>query len=267
MNTEQVRSLLLKLEPKVKPFTLVFSGKKSKKVHGLYKPDSAEIIIHNRNFSTEDGIIYTAIHEFAHHIHFTSSAVPVSQRSHTTVFWSILHNLLDKAEKGGLYKNLFRTEKDFLDLTEKIRKSFLSPNGHLMKELGSVLLKAEELCRRHRVSFDDYTDRELGLHRSVARTIMKLTSMDLDPEIGYENMKIVSGIKDPHKVQEAQEAFRQGKSPDRVKMDFRTEEKEDQSEITILLAEKKRLNDTMERIKKRLKDIEDRIKKSGSGKS
>ena len=67
MNQDQLADKLRTLAD-VPPFTLVFSGKKSKKVDGLYKPAEREILIHNKNMSGDSDLIYTAIHEFAHHI-------------------------------------------------------------------------------------------------------------------------------------------------------------------------------------------------------
>jgi hypothetical protein len=55
-------------------YVVIFSGKKSKKVNGLYKSLTKEIIIHNKNFVDENGkqhenfLIFTAIHELAHHV-------------------------------------------------------------------------------------------------------------------------------------------------------------------------------------------------------
>ena len=53
MNVDQLKEKLLMLEPNAGDFLLVFSGKTSKKVHGLYKPETKEIIIHNKNFNED----------------------------------------------------------------------------------------------------------------------------------------------------------------------------------------------------------------------
>ena len=82
MNQEQVKAKLLLLKDDVEEFKVTFSGKKSLKVDGLYKPEEREIIIHNRNFTGDSPLMYTAIHEFAHHIQFTTAPSPVSCRSH-----------------------------------------------------------------------------------------------------------------------------------------------------------------------------------------
>ena len=81
MNQSQIKDLLLRLEEDVEEFSVIFSGKKSLKVDGLYKPESREIIIHNKNTEDQNAIFYTSVHEFAHHIHVTKSVVPVSRRT------------------------------------------------------------------------------------------------------------------------------------------------------------------------------------------
>ena len=86
--------------------------------------------------------MYTAIHEFAHHIQFTTATSPVSCRAHTNRFWDILHRLLFEAEKKGIYENVFAKDRRFAGLTARIRDEFLAKNGHLMKELGGLLSEA-----------------------------------------------------------------------------------------------------------------------------
>ncbi len=270
MNQESVKQLLLKLEKPEKDFDLIFSGKESDKVDGLYKPTLCEIIIHNRNFSDDNELIYTAIHEFAHHIHFSTAAIPVSAKSHTGAFWDILHKLLNDAEKKGLYKNIFKSNPEFMELTKKIRDKFLAKNGELMKEFGEQLIKAFQLCLKHHVSFDDYMDRELNLHRNSAKTLMKISSLDINPAIGFENMKIVASIKDPEKVKKAEKAFMEGKSPDMVRQEFKespikqTGDK-DLDDIQILLNEKKRIKATIDRLNQKLLEIDKQIVKKEKG--
>ena len=82
-------------------------------MHGLYKPDSREIIIHNKNFKNDNEMMYTAIHEYAHHLQFTTAATPISVRTHTTAFWNLLHTLLFEAEEKGIYTNPFESIEEF----------------------------------------------------------------------------------------------------------------------------------------------------------
>ena len=68
MNQDQIKEMLLKIEDSELDFSVTFTGKESKKVNGLYKPDTHEILLHTKNFKTDNQLIYTAIHEYAHHL-------------------------------------------------------------------------------------------------------------------------------------------------------------------------------------------------------
>jgi len=255
MNQEQVKDRLLKLEPVKVDFLVTFSGKSSKKVDGLYYPDRREIIIHNHNFGDDNQLMYTAIHEFAHHVQFTRTNVPVSTRAHSNDFWSIFHTLLFRAEENGIYNNIFETNDEFKELTARLREEYLSRNGHLMKEFGSLLLKARELCQRYHANFEDYVDRVLRLHRTEARTIMKTYTMDINPEIGYENMKTVARIKDEGLRQGVQEAFLDQRSPDMIKAELNPKA-EFTNRLSYLESEKERLERTLDKLTACLAKIE-----------
>ena len=263
MNREQVREILVTLDPSAADFTLVFSGKTSGKVDGLYKPDSREIVIHNRNMKTDNSLLYTAIHEFAHHLHFTRSPVPVGPRSHTREYWSIFHGLLERAENLGLYRRAAAADPELSALTREIRSRFLEPNGELMKEFGRVLIRAAELCKRLDTSFEDYLDRELGIRRTSAHAIINVFKADVDPRIGFENMKTVARISDDETRRRAESAFLQGKSPDTVEHEFLPASKRTGSHgdgaRTILERERESLRRRIERLTERLQEIEARL--------
>lgn len=258
MNQDQVKQQLLKLKSNVEDFKVIFSGKKSSKVDGLYHPESKEIIIHNKNLKENNELMYTAIHEFAHHIHFTTSQVPISKRSHTTAFWNIFHTLLFQAERAGIYNNIFNQNADFIELTRKIKREIFSVNGNLMKELGGLLLEGVELCRQHHVSFGDYLDRILNLPRSSASLIIKTHSLNLNPEIGFENMKTLARINDSHKRTQAQSALLQGESSSMVKSRFMGSN-EEKDPFELLVEERSRIQKQIRRLNLRLKEIEKKI--------
>lgn len=258
MNQDQVKELLLKLDSRVEDFTVILSGKKSNKVDGLYYPERKEIIIHNHNFTEDSPLIYTAIHEFAHHLHHTRSTVPISTRAHNSKFWEILHKLLFDAEEKGLYSNIFKKDSRFLELTHKIREKYLAANGTLMKELGQLLMKAHELCEEHGACFDDYVDRELLLHRTAARTLMKVHSYGIRPEIGYENMKTVAAIKDESFRSKAEEAFAEGKTPDMVRTEFGVRNRSG-SGLDTLMHERDRIERSIDTLTRKLAKIERQI--------
>jgi excinuclease UvrABC ATPase subunit len=259
MNQDQVKQKLLQLEKSDADFIVTFSGKKSKKVDGLYYPDRREMIIHNHNFVDDNQLMYTAIHEYAHHLQFAKTNAPVSARSHTIDFWNIFHSLLYKAEKLKIYNNIFDANSEFKELTARLQNDYLSKNGSLMKELGSLLVKGRELCIKYHVSFEDYLDRVLQLHRNDAKTIIKTYTMDISPKIGYENMKTVSRISDAGLREEVQGSFLdKSKSPDMIKAEIHPK-KEFSNRLSYLEAEKERVERLLNRFTEQLTKLEREI--------
>jgi hypothetical protein len=255
MNQDQVKAALLTIEEASLEFTVVFSGKKSKKVNGLYKSETREIIIHNRNFSDENLLLYTAIHEYAHHLHACSRGGALSSRAHTAEFWAILHGLLEKAEAKSIYKNVFDRSPELTELTALIQKKYLYENGSLVKELGKQLLRAGELCTAIGGRFEDYLDRILRIPRVAARMSMNMYQYDLDPAVGSDNMRFLAGIKNDERRLAAESALKAGKSPDTVKVGSRLQPPE-QDPRERLEKEKARLERTIASLSKRLKEVE-----------
>jgi hypothetical protein len=261
MNQDQVKNILLKLDRNVKDFAVIFSGKSSHKVDGLYKPESAEIILHNKNFKSESALVYTAIHEFAHHIQFERAHGKVSSRAHTIVFWDIFHRLLIEAEKKGIYQNVFKTESAFVELSREIREKYLRVNGELIKDFGKLLMRAYELCRMHEASFEDFVDRELGLHRNDAKIIMRTHTMDINPSMGYDNMKIVARVRDDNLRKEVEKAFQDGKSPDMIKAEYCARGTlSSHDTVDDLKAQRRRVSENIERLRIKLAEIEMKIR-------
>ena len=223
MNQDQTKELLLRLEPQAPDFNLVFSGKTSKKVNGLYKPETREILLHSKNFNSDEELIYTAIHEFAHHLHFCSSAQPNSIRSHTSVYWSFFHRLLAKAEELGIYKNVFLVEPEFKQLTDEIKNKYLASNGQLMKDFGQSLLQAVQLCGKYHVRFEDYMDRVLCIPRSTAKTVMASFAQDVTPDFGFDHLKMMTSVKDPEVRRDMELKRRDGYSTEMLRQELKGE--------------------------------------------
>jgi hypothetical protein len=258
MNQDQVKEKLLAIEDAPLEFALVFSGKKSAKVNGLYKSESREIIIHNRNFESgaagDNLLLYTAIHEYAHHLHACSKGGKLSPRAHTSEFWAIFHALLEKAEAKKIYRDVFAGSPELTALTETIRKKYLRENGSLVKEMGKHLLKAHELCTAIGVRFEDWVDRALRIPRTAANMAIRMFEYDLNPETGADNMRFLAGIRDNSDRQAAETALIKGKSPDTVKMAVRGKAEAEDSSLR-LEKEKLRLERTIESLSKRLEEV------------
>lgn len=263
MNQNELKAILQYIKPGIPDFTLIFSGKMSKKIDGLYHPEKQEIIIHNKNFTEDNPLIYTAIHELAHHIQFSDPEVELTSRSHTVLFWDIFHKLLQVAEEQGIYINIFRKDLRFSNLTRKIKNDFLHTNGRLIKDFGKILIEALDLCQQNHANFEDYIDRELGLNRSSAKAMMKVYAMDINPEIGFDSMKVVSSISDPVKRAEAEQSIADGMSIDMVKQSIKGVEKSESVEK--LLGMKKRIEKSIHGLQQKLADLEIRIEEVEEG--
>ena len=261
MNQDQLADKLRTLAD-VPPFTLVFSGKKSKKVDGLYKPATQEILIHNKNMTGESDLIYTAIHEFAHHVVSCQSGnITLSNRCHTAQFWATFHQLLKRAEETGIYNNPFKSDQTFIQLTRRIKENFLKKNGAIMKDFAKVLNEAREMCIERHLSFEDYVDRELGMEKTTANTLLRIEKYDVTPTIGYDNMKTVAAMKDGHKREAAVQAFMEGESSASVKTSIirPVAKVEKVSPVDHLEAEKLKIEKAIESLQKKLQIVDKMI--------
>ena len=280
MNQDQVKEKLLAIEDAPLEFSVIFSGKRSKKVNGLYKPDTREILINNKNFQGGSNgekadanlLIYTAIHEYAHHLHACARGGNLSSRAHTAEFWAIFHGLLEKAEAKHIYKNVFSASsgsgasRELEELTGVIREKYLKENGSLVKELGQLLLKAHDLCSAIGGRYEDYIDRILRIPRQAANLAIRMYQYKLNPETGADNMRFLAGITNEEKRQAAETALLKGKSPDMVKTALRKKREEgglaEEDSRQHLEKEKIRLEHTIASLTKRLKEIEKELSKT-----
>ena len=266
MNQDDVKKKLLTVEDAPLDFSVIFSGKRSKKVNGLYKPDSREIIIHNRNFSgneehskniDENLLMYTALHEYAHHLHACARGGRLSPRAHTAEFWAILHGLLEKAEKKKIYKNVFSGSKELEELTSLIREKYLTKNGNLVKELGKLLLKAHDLCSAIGGRYEDYIDRVLCIPRQAASLAVRMHRFELKSETGPDNMRFLAGIANEEKRRAAENSLLEGKSPALVKAALRQKDEDPRESLE---KEKLRLERTIASLNRRLEEVEKMLK-------
>ena len=259
MNQDQVKEVLLQIEESGLEFSVTFTGKASKKVNGLYKSDTHEILLHNKNFSVDNELLYTAIHEYTHH-RLCELDGTRSGRVHTQRFWSYFHRLLQKAEEKGLYKIAMEESPELLELTDTIRTTIMAEDGKLMKELGRLLSKARVLCKQAGVRYEDYIDRVLCLPRASAATIEKIHAFDVKPELGYEAMKVVANISNPDKRAAAEELFLHNNSPAFVRDSVKTKP-QDEDPRRKLENEKRRIERTIISLQARLSELENTLAK------
>ncbi|HZK20336.1 MAG TPA: hypothetical protein VFC68_06395 [Treponemataceae bacterium] len=264
MNNDQIKDILLQIEDSSIDFIVTLSGKASKKVHGLYKPENQEIILHNKNFKTDNQLVYTAIHEYTHHLlnekqlNDTTGLQPRTTRMHTNAFWTKFHELLRIAEEKELYTIGLEGSPELEELTIEIKNNYLRKNGELMLEFGKLLAKAHQLCEQANIRYEDYIDRILKLPRTTAKSITKVSKVQPDPAIGFENMKMIAGISDEKKRNDAQDQLLANSSPDTIRSMMKRKSQEG-DEKTKLEKEKKRLEKSINQLSTRLELIKESL--------
>ncbi|MBQ5646788.1 MAG: hypothetical protein IIV07_06965, partial [Treponema sp.] len=110
MENEKIKEILLDIAPTELDFTVTQTGKESKRVNGLYQPDTHEILLHNKNFKTDNQLIYTAVHEYTHHLNAEdlikttgNPSTPYNAKVHNQAFWARFNTLITIAEEKGYY--------------------------------------------------------------------------------------------------------------------------------------------------------------------
>ena len=266
MDNASIKDMLLDIQESKLEFTVTMTGKESKRVNGLYKPETREILLHNKNFKTDNELIYTAVHEYTHHLINEENIVanggrePLHQaRSHTNYFWAKFHALLEVAEEKGYYKIDLSSSPELEELTKEIREKYIVPNGRLMQEFGKKLIQAHALCEKSSIRYEDYLDRVLQIPRTTAKTVAQVGTLPTeDADLGFDNMKIVAGIKKPDERAKAQEAIKSGKSPDSVIAMMKKKASETDPK-TKLEKERDRLTKTINELTHRLEFVEESL--------
>lgn len=256
MNQDDVKKILLEIENTDLDFSVVFTGKKSAKVNGLYKMESREILLHNKNFAHDNELIYTAIHEYTHHKIFEEDSGLYKPRAHSPRFWGRFHSFLEKAEEKGFYSVDVKVSPELLEITDEIKNVLFLENGKLVKRVGELLLKAHPLCKEIGIRYEDYVDRVLCLPRASSTAIERIQAFDLNPALGYEAMKQIAKIGSQEKREKAEELFLNNKSVPLVQDFLRQKKLPDEMDKRLQLEkEKNRIEKTIQSLEKRLEVV------------
>lgn len=267
MTNEKIKEMLLDIQSCEIDFTVTQTGKESKRVNGFYKPDTHEIFLHNLNFKTENELVYTAVHEFTHHLmtikkQESDPSYGTACKVHTQEFWVKFGELIDIAEKKGYYSIGWESNQELKELTEDIKKNYLAKNGELMQEFGKKLAKALELCKTANIRYDDYIDRVLCIPRNTEKEIRRVSAADVNPAIGFDNMKVVASVKKKDERSAIEQEFiNGGKSPATVRemMKQKAAKARGEDPKTKLEREKSRLEKTIAQLTQRLEYVEESL--------
>jgi hypothetical protein len=266
MDNEKIKHMLLDICETDLDFTVTMTGKESKRVNGLYKPDTHEILLHNKNFKTDNQLVYTAVHEYTHHLITAERRAlagdkvpPANARVHTQAFWTKFHELLETAEQKGYYVLGLENAPELQQLTQEIQKNYLEKNGVLMQEFGKLLAKAHTLCEAANIRYEDYLDRILRLPRTSARDITKVGIIPVNPAVGFDNMKMIASLKKLEDRTAAEQQLLSGKAPDTVRSLMKRKASGEEDPKTKLEKEKQRLSKTIAQLTQRLEFVEESL--------
>lgn len=267
MNQDEVKAKLVSLGAPEKDFDVIFSGKKSMRVNGLYRPDTKEIIIHNQNFANDNLLIFTAIHEYAHHI-TCERKLAKGRSAHPAVFWSIFHSLIKIAVQKGIYTDSFTVDPILKEADAKI-EAVVKMQVEAQRKLGSALLEMQTLCQERGARFEDYLDRHVRLPKETAKAAvtaqMELFELEgVSPQVvelvasieeGEGRDEAVSRIEGGESIAQVRAAVKQGKRVDPLE---RPETKDETPEDTLdrLMTERKKLHAKLQDITLELQSLD-----------
>jgi len=267
LNNDQIKTILLDIEQASIDFTVTQTGKESKRVNGFYQPDTHEIFLHNLNFKNDNQLIYTAVHEYTHHLvtiekQDNDPSYGKACKVHTQEFWAKFGVLLKIAEEKGYYSIGWENNEELKELTKDIKENYLAKNGQLMQEFGKKLSRAWELCKEADIRYEDYIDRVLCLPRSAEKDIRKVGAVEVNPSIGFENMKVVASVKKRDDRAAVEKQFVEGgQSPASVRemMKQKSAQQRGDDPKMKLEKEKSRLEKTIAQLTQRLEYVEESL--------
>lgn len=256
MNQNQVKEKLLQLFGCKETFNVIFTGKKSSRVNGLYKPDTHEILIHNKNFTNDNKMMYTAIHELTHHIITTEKKVKTTKHN-TGLFWSTFHDLLDIAIEKGFYTRT-RSEE-----TQSLIKTALELQAELLfaqQKLGKIIFEIHNSCNKNGERMEDVIEHDLQLSKKKVKELQVVASNRCIHS--DEITKVIGAIKNEDIKAYANNAAEQGKTVEQIKAIATKKAKatdDDLEDPQQLVREKKRLEIQIERLQDRLVHVEETL--------
>jgi len=261
MTNEFIKDILKKLYDCKIDFTVIQSGKKSNKVNGLYKPATNEIVLHNRNFKSDNALMFTAIHELTHHIQLENGYL--STKSHNGAFWNTFYSLVDKAETMGIYS---RTRSEPVSNKSKEISAVQKQIADLQKKQGELLMELFKECEEQGDRYEDVVEHDLQISKAKARELSTLAILNFP--LSDELEKAIDLGKDPERKDSARFAAIKGATIAQVKAIAKGVEslavpKDDELDATgRLVLEKKRLTAAINVAQAKIKQIDETLEKA-----
>ena len=253
MTNEEIKKILLSLEQTDTDFSVTQTGKSSKKLNGLYTPATFEILLHDKNFTTENELIYTAIHEYTHHLINCKQKklgieIKNGGKSHTMEFWAKFNALLEKAVEAKIYTRERPEDlSDLIDEAKKIDREIVN----LKKKLGKTLSEINEKSQKENVRFEDILMHDLNISYNTAKKCLR--SKSIEENFGQDELDAVLKIKDSQPRQNIINGLKKGKTINQASASIKKDK--NSSPYEKLTKEKARLEKTIQQLKERLEMV------------
>lgn len=257
MTNEKIKEILISLEKADIDFSVTQTGRASKKVNGLYKPATFEILLHDKNFTTENELIYTAIHEYTHHLINCKQKklgieVKNGGKSHTTEFWAKFDDLLEKAVEAKIYTRERPEDLSALiDEAKKIDREIVT----LKKKLGKILSEIHEKSQKENIRYEDILSHDLNISKNTAEKCLK--SQSIEENYGQDELETVLKVKDSQTRQDVIAGLEKGKTINQVSASIKKDKNSSQYEK--LTKEKVRLEKTIRQLEERLEIVSETL--------
>lgn len=251
MTNEEIKKKLEMLQRSDEDFTVVQTGKANAKVNGVYKVEEREIVLNNKNFSNDNALMFTAIHEYAHHV------LRDEKGGHTQRFWAVFYDMVDAAVEKGIYSR--ERSEQVNRLTEEIKKMQAEISA-MQKKMGEKIRELYDAAGQGGERFEDIIEHDCQMTLSKSKTMLNMAA---GPD-GYtdEMAKAVAKVNNYGKQQDALEAVAAGKTVYQVKETGKSGGKQDKQEehkYEKLVKEKKRIEKIIGELEQRLSVIEELI--------
>lgn len=261
MDNEGIKQALLKLFPSKLDFTVTMTGKASSRVNGLYKPDTHEILLHNKNFKTENALMYTAIHEYTHHLvteELAASGLPLKGKGkcHDTNFWSKMDGLVDEAVRQGVYVR--KRSSRLAKLTEEAR-TLDREVAEMKRKLGEKLREIQSLSDEEGERFEDVLAHDLRIQPGTARKCVDASLASVpDKALGQDELELAAAAKG-EKASAAAKALASGKSLRQAKAAMVAKKPREEGAFERLKKEESRIEKTMALLGQRLETVREAL--------
>ena len=213
-----------------------------------------EIIIHNKNFSTENELIYTAIHEYTHHLiscKYKEEGEKLPAKSHSTEFWAKFDDLIEIAVSKNLYK---RERSESLSTLITEAKELDKEIVKLQKKLGLLLREIEKKSNEENVRFEDVITHDLNMTRNTAKKCVESNFVNSD--CGQSELETILKTNSK-KRREVEISISNGKTINQAKHNS-TQSKES-NPFDKLSKEKTRLEKTINQLQQRLEIVMEQL--------